>query len=80
MEVLQFMGFGTKWRNWVTTMLHTAKSSVMLNGTRGKWFQHRRGLRQGDPLSPLLFILAMEPLQKMLDKATEDRVLSPIKH
>jgi len=53
---------------------------VLLNGIRGKWFSHKTGLCQGDPLSPLLFILAMEPLQRMLDLATEQGLLSPIRN
>ena len=51
---------------------------VLLNGGRGQWFKHRTGLRQGDPLSPMLFILAMEPLQRLFDLATRDGALSPI--
>jgi hypothetical protein len=81
MEVLTAMGFGfTRWRAWVTTLLATATSAVFLNGDRGDWFKHRRGLRHGDPLSPLLFIIAMELLQRMLDQATSAGLLSPIQH
>ena len=64
----------------MTTLLATSSSSVLLNGARGKWFKHRIGLRQGDPLSPMLFILAMEPLQLMLQKATDQGLLTPIKN
>ena len=78
LEVLQQLGFGDRWRAWVTTLLGKASSTVLLNGVRGKWFKYRTGLRQGDPLSPMLFILAMEPLQLMLNKATEQGLLTPI--
>jgi len=77
-EVLEQLGFGQRWRKWVTTLLATSTSTVLLNGARGRWFKHRTGVRQGDPLSPMLFILAMEPLQLMLNKATEQGKLTPI--
>src|SRR6185436_21040567 len=70
--------FGHRWRAWITTLLASASSTVLLNGTRGRWFSHNTGLRQGDPLSPMLFILAMEPLQLMLQRATDQGLLSPI--
>ena len=77
-EVMQWMGFEPRWRAWVTTLLATTSSSVLLNGVRGKWFWYKTGLRQGNPLSPMLFILAMEPLQLMLKKATDEGLLTPI--
>jgi mannosylglycoprotein endo-beta-mannosidase len=78
MEVMQQFGFGAKWRNWVSILLSSSSSSVILNGSRGPWFRHFDGLRQGDSLSPMLFILAMEPLQKMLAVAASDGLLSPL--
>ena len=65
-EVLKAMGFGARWCNWISILMSTATTSVFLNGSRGKWFKHYTGLRQGDPLPPMLFILAMEPLQLLI--------------
>lgn len=78
MEVLHKFGFGHRWRAWVSSLLSTASTTVLLNGARGKWFKHYAGLRQGDPLSPMLFILSMEPLHRLLDLATRDGLLTPI--
>jgi hypothetical protein len=53
-------------------------SQVMLNGKLGHPIRHGRGLRQGDPLSPMLFIITMDPLQQLLRLTTHEGLLNPI--
>ena len=61
-------------------MLSTATSRILLNGDPGNPLHHRRGLRQGDPLAPMLFILALEPLQQIFQRATDSGILSALSH
>jgi hypothetical protein len=63
LEVLHHLGFRTRWLSWVCVTLSLATSRVLLNGNPGIAFNHRRGLRQGDPLSLMLFDAAIDPLQ-----------------
>jgi hypothetical protein len=49
LEVLQHMGFGRRWRNWISAILSTASTKILLNGVPGRRICHARGLRQGDP-------------------------------
>jgi hypothetical protein len=60
LEVLQRMGFGRRWRNWISAILGTASTKILLNGVAGRRICHARGLRHGDPLLPMLFVLVME--------------------
>lgn len=56
----------------------TATSKVLVNGQPTEQIRHARGLRQGDPLSLLLFILAMDPLQRIIETAAHRGVLNPV--
>ncbi|GKC64300.1 RNA-directed DNA polymerase, eukaryota, reverse transcriptase zinc-binding domain protein, partial [Tanacetum coccineum] len=67
--ILDKLGFGSKWRAWISGCLHNARSSLLINGSPTKEFELFRGQRQGDPMSPFLFILAMEGLHALTHKA-----------
>ncbi|KAJ4798488.1 RNA-directed DNA polymerase (reverse transcriptase)-related family protein [Rhynchospora pubera] len=70
MSVLRRRAFPVKFLYWLHLMLSTASSSILLNGRLGPSFQHKRGLRQGDPISPFLFNLAVDVLSRMLQAAS----------
>ncbi|XP_057746820.1 uncharacterized protein LOC130966076 [Arachis stenosperma] len=72
------MGFGQRWRNRVKECLSTASMSVLVNGSPTRPFKMERGLRQGDPLSPLLFVLLVDVLHRMLGEAVRNRHITPL--
>jgi hypothetical protein len=69
LEVMRQKGFPEKWVKWIHDILSSRTSYVLLNGVPGKVFHCRRGVRQGDPLSPLLFVLAANLLQSIINDA-----------
>ena len=75
-QVLERCGFSVKWRRWISFCLSMVHFSILINGTPHGFFGSSRGLRQGNPLSPLLFVLVMEAISRMLDKAVHEGRLS----
>jgi hypothetical protein len=68
-ELLQHLGFGHIWINIVCLLLSTASTRILINSVPGDEIFHHRGVRQGDPLSPMLFVLAMEVFHLLIDFA-----------
>jgi Reverse transcriptase (RNA-dependent DNA polymerase) len=77
LKVLRVRGFPPVWIAWVTNLLISSTSFLKINGLRGTLFYHRRGLRQGDPLSLLLFILATDILQTTFKRLENDLLSLP---
>nr|GEY70179.1 putative RNA-directed DNA polymerase, eukaryota, reverse transcriptase zinc-binding domain protein [Tanacetum cinerariifolium] len=69
----------SKWRTWIHSCLNLAFASVLVNGSPTKKFKIERALRQGNPLSPFLFILAVEALNVGLLEAINNNVFHGIK-
>jgi hypothetical protein len=74
LEVLEAKGFEQKWRNWISAILATASTRVLVIGELSDKIWYRCGLRQGDPLSPMLFVLVMDVLPALLHVADREGV------
>ena len=74
-HVMGKMGFGGRWMSWIKWCISTASLSVLVNGSPAGFFPSSRGLRQGDPLSPYLFVIGMKTLSCLLNRTTDGNYL-----
>lgn len=77
--LLEKMGFDRVWTRWVMTCVRTMSYSILLNCQAHAFIKPERGIRQGDPLSPFLFILCTEALINVLNVAEKKGKLHGIK-
>ena len=80
MECEGVHGFGERWCAWIIAILSSTSSKILVNGHTTERVWHRRGLRQGDPLSPLIFVLAMDVLAALFVRADQDGLFGPLEH
>lgn len=67
-DVMQEIGLLRTFTNWIMTTMKTVSYSFNINGQMTEDMQACRGIRQGDPISPLLFVIMMEYFNRMFDK------------
>jgi hypothetical protein len=67
--ILIQVGFGLQFTNWIMSCVSSSSFVVLINGEATNFFRSGRGLRQGCPLSPLLFILVLEGLSLLLKES-----------
>jgi hypothetical protein len=78
-KVMQRMGFAHRWIDWIMECVTTVKYSVKFNGNLLDSFSPSRGLRQGDPLSPFLFLFVADGLSALLQREVQTGAITPIK-
>lgn len=77
--LMERLGFDRVWVRWIMACVNSVTYSVLLNGGSHGFIKPERGLRQGDPLSPFLFILCSEALVNCLNNAVDRGSLNGIK-
>jgi hypothetical protein len=74
-NILEHKGFEPQWLKWMEMIMKSGTFVVLMNGVHVKPFQFNRGVLQGDPLSPLLFVLAMDLLQPIINIVKDLEIL-----
>ena len=71
-QVLRVKGFSSKWCRWIQSFVTGGSVGIKVNDDIGRYFQTRKGLRQGDPLSPMLFNIVADMLALLTNRAKTD--------
>lgn len=69
LQTLRMKGFSPKWISWIESIISGGSVAIKVNDDVGRFFQTKKDLRQGDPLSPILFNLIADMLAIMIQRA-----------
>lgn len=78
LDKMNILGFGDLWIGWMKECITSALLSILVNGSTSKEFNIHQGLRQGDPLSPFLYLIVEEGLSRFFTKACEEGKFKPM--
>jgi hypothetical protein len=73
-QVLRMKGFSEKWCLWIDKLIKEGNVCVKVNDEEGHFFQSKKGLRQGDPLSPMLFNLIADMLAVLIERSKDQNL------
>ena len=71
-QTLRMKGFSSKWCSWINSIMIGGHVGIKVNDEIGANFQTKKGLRQGDPLSPILFNIVVDMLAILIKRAKLD--------
>lgn len=78
-NIMRRIGFDDRWVNLIMECVTSVRYSIKVNGALSRVFTPERGLRQGDPLSPYLFLLCAEGFSTLLNKAEAEGLIAGVK-
>jgi len=78
-NMMRRMGFTDRWRKWIDGCLKSATVSVLINGSPSQQFSMKRGLRQGDPLAPFLFLIVAQGFAELMENAARLQLFEGVK-
>ena len=78
LQTLRLKGFSHKWTEWIKSFIYGGSVAINVKDEVGPYFQTKKGLRQGDPLSPILFNIVADMLVLFIKRAKAEGLLSGV--